>query len=499
MTELSDLGKPTDFWEYFKKISKIPHCSGKEEKVRVFIKNEAEKMGFETKTDKVGNLVVRIPSKSKEHIKIVLQSHMDMVCEKNEEIKHDFSKDPIKLEIIDINGDKWITAKGTTLGADNGAGIAYQLTLMKYIKNGKLNFGSLSIDLLFTVNEEMGLVGATQIDYDLINYGNYLINLDSEKDDRFTIGCAGGNSFTVEIKTKRIDVNQVNDYLTPIKISVTGLMGGHSGVDIHLGRANAVKIISRILWKLNEKYLFYLNSINGGKIANAIPREAWTTLYVKKEDLFEINAFIKDLASDIIKFFDDIEPNLLISFKELERITDTTGLIKENQDKLLNILYSIPNGPVSMHPKLKDLVRTSTNLASIQTRKNRIQFRISQRSLTSYGLRSIHEKFKALLKLAGSEIITKNYAEYPSWPPNFNSKISKISQKTYKDLFDEELIIQIIHAGLECAILKKHFPEMEMISIGPMIMFPHSPDERLNIKSIEKIWNFLIELLYNLI
>ena len=498
MTEkLRELSKPHEFWEYFEEISKIPRCSGKEERIREFVKNEAIKLGFETEIDKIKNIVVRIPSKSEQKLRIVLQCHLDMVCEKNEDIDHDFSKDPLKLKVIEINGEKWVTAEGTTLGADNGVGMAYILTIMKKIHNEELNLGSLDLDLLFTVNEEMALAGANQIDEKLIE-GKYLINLDSGEDDTFTIGCSGGNHFFVEFKTKREILEQGQENLIPIKVSVSGLIGGHSGVDIHLGRANSIKIVTQILWKLQDKHAIQINSIKGGKLSNAIPREAQTIFFIKDEDFSKVNAYVKDLTVEIKDLFGNIEPNMEILVKKLKDFTDNTGLTKESQEKLLNILYTLPNGPIFYYSRDKEIVHTSTNLASIQTRKNRIQSEFSQRSLNDYGLRVIYEKISCLVKLGGPEFRIKSYSEYPSWPPNYNSAILHISREVYQKLFKEEPLIKVIHAGLECAVLKRHFPEIEMIAIGPIMKFPHSPDERLNIKSVEKFWNFLIKLLLKL-
>ena len=272
MLNLKDLGQPSEFWDYFEKVSKIPRCSEHEEKIRMFIKEEAERLGFRSKSDSVGNLVVIVPAKSKQKSIGVLQCHMDMVCEKNESVTHDFSKDPLKLKVNEIENDKWLTAEGTTLGADNGVGICYILTLMKKIYKGELNFDSLGLNMLFTVDEEQGLRGAFKIEKEFLE-GDFLINLDSEEDNAVTIGCAGGLVHFVEIKRSTIELNQQNEEFIPIKIFISGLLGGHSGVDIHLGRGNALKIIGQLLWKLNIRYSFHICSIDGGNRTNAIPRE----------------------------------------------------------------------------------------------------------------------------------------------------------------------------------------------------------------------------------
>jgi dipeptidase D len=500
MENLKNLGEPLEFWQYFFQITKIPRCSTHEDQIREYIKKEAEKLGFQTEVDQIKNIVVRIPSKignKSGSIGVVLQSHMDMVCEKNEDVIHDFLKDPLKLKIVEIESERWLTAEGTTLGADNGVGIAYQLAIMKKIHDGSLNFDSIDLDLLFTVDEERALTGARQISKDLIK-GKYLLNLDSEEDDRFTIGCAGGRTFTVKIKKEITKKNDIDTDLTPIKISTAGLVGGHSGGDIHKGRGNALKIIAQILWKLNKKYKINISSLKGGNLSNAIPRECHAIISINKNQFTEIASYIKKLKLNVQKLYNEIEPNFKISFEKLDVFKDDLALTKEFQDKLLNLLYLMPNGPISLHPTSKGLVHTSSNLASIKTHDDFFEFQISQRSLAQYDKDVIHEKFTTLLKISGLEFNKVIDTEYPSWPPDFDSKITSISKSVYKELFDEEVIIQAIHAGLECSYFGHHFPEMEMISFGPDVLGGHSPDERLKIRSVEKIWKLLVTLLKNL-
>ncbi len=484
-----------EFWEYFKKITTIPRCSGNEDSIRDYIVKVAKSFNFKYKTDKVGNLLVEVPSKIgiSQEKKIVLQSHMDMVCEKNENVEHDFSKGPLQLGIVEIDGEKWLTAEGTTLGADNGVGIAYSLTLMRKIAMGELDFSPLSLDLLFTVDEETGLVGAFEIDDDLIS-GNSLINLDSEEDDTFTIGCAGGvsTSATISIKREKLDLDM------PLKLSVFGLLGGHSGVDIHRGRGNAIKIISTILWKVYELFPIYINLISGGNRSNAIPREAHSIFWVSDEDLSQVNNMVERLSIEIKSRFSKIEPNLAIKIEMLGDYSDKNVISVEIVDNLLNILHEMPNGPISMHPSIQGLVNTSTNLASIKTKEDLIVIETSQRSLVENSKVSISKEIEKLFNSAEMDIKVQHFGDYPGWDPDFNSRLLKISKETYKELFNEEVIVQAIHAGLECGILKKKFPDVEMVSVGPSIVGPHSPDERLKIKSVEKIWTFLIKLLKNL-
>jgi dipeptidase D len=493
LSKLIDLGQPIEFWEYFEQIVKIPRCSEHEEKVRAFIKEESERFGFETKVDGTGNLVVRIPANEKQKQKAVLQCHMDMVCEKNEGILHDFSKDPIKLKRVNIGNEKWISAEGTTLGADNGVGICYLLTLMQKIHNRELNFGALGFDLLFTVDEEMGLRGAFKIDSDLIN-GNFLINLDAEDEDAVIIGCAGGRVSFFQLKNESIEIKK-EENLIPVKIFISGLLGGHSGADIHLGRGNALKLIGQILWKINKKYEIRINSITGGNRTNVIPREVNAILFIKDEIFSSLEEFIKELFLEIKVKFDGIEPTFNISFEKLKNYNNTEVFRQKIQDKLLDIIYTIPNGPISMHPQIRGLVFTSSNLAVIKTGKEKIVIKVSQRSLSKYHKIAIWEKTKSLFELFDLELETIIDSDYPGWTPNFNSKILALTKDVYKELFNKEIEVKAIHAGLECGILKKKFPQMEMISIGPKNIGAHSPDERISVNSIEKIWNFLITLL----
>ena len=497
MKDLKMLGNSTEFWTYFYEISKIPRCSQREEKIREFVRNEASKFNYETKIDNIGNIVIKIPSK-RESIKknIVLQSHMDMVCEKNSDVEHDFSKDPLKLMTIQKEDEEWLTADGTTLGADNAVGMAYQLTIMKKIFEGSLNFGS-NLDLLFTIDEERGLSGASQMDKNLIS-GDYLINLDSEEDDEFTIGCAGGRVFSVVIE-KATEENLLDKNKIPIKILVSGLIGGHSGMDINKGRGNAVKILIEILWKVDSNFDISINSIEGGNLSNAITREAFAILHINESDKLKIERLIDEIGYHIKALYQGIEPDLTIKVEKLTEFEKNICFNRKFQHKLINLFNLIPTGPISIHPTSKDLVHTSLNFASIHTLEDKIEIKGSTRSLTEYDKDSLFERIKSLIKMTGLNFKIIIETVYPSWSPNFESEIVKTSKKVYKDLFNEEVRIKAIHAGLECAFFSHFYPEMQMISLGPDIVMGHSPDERLRINSVEKIWKFLIKFLEKLI
>ena len=497
MLKLRDLGNPSEFWEYFEQISKIPHCSGFEERIRNYIKNEAENFKFETKIDKVGNLLVKIPPKSNIKSTVILQSHLDMVCEKNEKTIHNFSKDPLKLKVIEKGGYKWVTADGTTLGADNSTGISSQLALMKKIYNGELDFNHLGLDLLFTLDEEIGMSGAYQIDEEIVN-GNQLINLDGIHDGVITIGSVGMIHSSFEIILERSNIKIEEDELDVVKIIITGLLGGHSGGDINRNRANAIKLIARILRKLNHKYSIYINSINGGKADNAIPREANSILYVKEKEVSEIINCINTLSTEIKKEFIGIENNIEISIQKLEDFKNNEVFSKEIQNKILNVLYLMPNGPISMHPDIENLVFTSSNLASILTKKNRMIIITSQRSFEEYSYEVVHEKIIALFLLAGLNFKFKKRGGVGSWNPDFSSNLLKVSKETYKKLFNEEIKVQVIHATLETGLFKLKFPKIDIISFSPKIEGAHSPNEQLNVMSVHKYWRFLLGVLKNL-
>ena len=495
---LKNLSKPNDFWEYIEAILKIPRCTKNEEEIRKFIKNECESLGYNTKTDDVGNLLAFPVSERKNSRKIVIfQSHMDMVCEKNKEITHDFLKDPINVETIDKDSERWLTAKGTTLGADNGVGIAYSLALLSTISKQQSNSDFPIVKFLFTVEEERGLTGAFKIEADFLE-GDYLINLDSEEDDTFTIGCAGGTRTHGKIPLNYIDINDISQKLVPIYLSMKGLKGGHSGTDIHKGRANSIKVISKILWKINYQYPIYISSLKGGNLPNAIPREAEAIFYVADRELTNIFDLLEQIKSEIELGISEIEPDMQININKVKPEKESKIYSKIITDKLLHILYVMPNGPISYHPKNRDLVYTSTNLASINIDSDTLTIVTSQRSLHEISRKIIQEKVEALFKLSDLDIDIEKVGDYPGWIPNFKSELLKIAKECYSNAFGQTPNIQTIHAGLETGILKEKVPNLEMISLGPTIIHPHSPDEMLRIKSIEKIWTLLIQLLKNI-
>ncbi len=497
MSNLKNLGDPTEFWEYFEKIIKIPRCSRQEEKIRDFVREEAQKLGFPNRIDNVGNLAIRVPSISDLKSRCVLQCHLDMVCEKNEDTLHDFLKDPLKLRVIEINNEKWLTAEGTTLGADNGTGICYILTLMKKIHNKELQFKSLGFDFLFTIREEYDMGGAKNIEKNLVD-GDFLINLDSGGENDITIGCVGGISIKAKIYKESINRDQIKENLIPIKFHCTGLKGGHSGEDCNKGRGNAIKILIQILWKLNKIYSFYLNSINGGGAANAIPREAKAIIFVKNEDFSAIKASSQEFFIEIKKQFEGVEIDMNLSIKNAEDLDEYEILTPTFQDKLFDVLYLIPSQVISMHPKIENLPFSSTNLGVLKRKIDYIKIRMLHRSFSSYYNEETCEKVFELLKMSGLKTERIIRSSYPPWTPNFNYKLLNITKTAYKDTFNKEPNIRAIHGGLEATILINKIPGIEAIAIGPTAKGLHSPDESLHIKSVERIWTFLINLLKKL-
>jgi dipeptidase D len=498
MIDINQLSKPKEFWKYFQKISEIPRCSGNEDQIRAYIKKEAEKFDFKTLIDEAGNLLVKIPSKNKNATKIILQSHFDMVCEKRSNAMHNFSKDPLKLKEIEENEQKWITAEGTSLGADNGVGLAYSLALMKFIYKNKLDFNNLDIRLLFTVNEEEGLIGAFQISPDILDV-DYLINLDCMDAQTIIIGSVGGMYSTIQIRVKRIPIDDLNTKLIPVKLSIKGLLGGHSGLDIDKGRANAIKLLARVLRIINKSFDIYMESISGGKNFNAIPREASATMYIEKENFIEIAYLLNQIQEDLKIEYDAVENQIKIVLEKLKKDEiSNTAIIKNIQEKILNVLFLLPHGPISKHPLLKDLVHTSTNLAAINTKKSKIKLEMLHRSFNLQCNSQTAEKISALLDLAELNVRIKNIGGYGVWEPNFDEKLLSIAKKVYEEINNKNPQIRAMHAGLECGAFKVKAPDLQMITVGPTIEECHSPDEKLNIPSVEKFWNFLITLLNQL-
>lgn len=474
--EVKDL-KPALIWQCFDEITKVPRPSRHEEQIRAFLLDFAAKHNIAVKTDKVGNVVMSKPATPgcENAPTVILQAHMDMVAEKNNDVQHDFMKDPIQTY---IDGD-WVKAKGTTLGADNGIGMA---ACMAALIDPDLVHGPL--ECLYTVNEEIGLEGAINLGEGMIT-GKILINLDSEDDGEIFVGCAGGIDTTAIFSYNR---SVTPEHFHFLKVSVSGLLGGHSGGDIHLGRANANKLIARFLWNLSQKHEIAVCEFDGGNLRNAIPREACALFGIHGEAKQTVVDALDQFANEISAEFAGIEPSVKFNIESVERpeycIDSDTSL------RLIRALYSAPHGVYSMSRDLPGLVETSTNLAAVKMEEgDKIKITTSQRSSVESRKFDIAGQVEAHFQLAGAKVSHSD--GYPGWAPNMKSPIMKIAAEAYEELFDVKPAIKAIHAGLECGLFLETHPELDMVSFGPTMTGVHSPDEQLNIPTVEKFWRHL--------
>jgi dipeptidase D len=482
MQEISQL-KPEKVWKHFQQLCKIPRPSKHEEKVIQYIKDFAIEHHLPYKIDRVGNIVVSKPAtKGKEgNNTIVLQSHVDMVPQKNSDIVHDFLKDPI---IPYIDGE-WIKAKGTTLGADNGIGVSIALSILE---SDELVHGPL--EALFTIDEETGMTGAFNLSEGFIN-GKMLINLDSEEYGDIYIGCAGGiNTIaTFEFTQEPVEKDHV-----AYRLSLVGLKGGHSGGDIHLGRANANKLLNRFLWNAEHFFDMRLCSIHGGDMRNAIPREAFATVTVPKIFNDDFLKSIKNFEQTYKEEYKGVEENISFTAEKID--TPPFCIDKTTTGNLLDSLYAIPNGVIRMIPEMPSVVETSTNLAIVQSNDRTIEVISLLRSSVDSAKSDLCNMIESIFDMAQAK--TNHEGDYPGWKPDFDSHLLKVTKDVYKQIHHEEPNIMVIHAGLECGIIGSIYPGMQMVSIGPTIVSPHSPDEKVNIKSVELFWNYLTKILEEL-
>lgn len=475
--------KPSVLWNHFEEICKRPHPSRKEEKVVDYIISFAKKNGLEYKRDEFGNIVIRKnATPGKEKVKsVVLQGHLDMVAEKNADVQHNFEKDPVQPY---IDGD-WVKAKGTTLGSDNGIGVAAALAVLE---SSDIEHGP--IEALFTLDEETGLNGAQALKPGFLN-SKILINLDSEEEGDLYIGCAGGQSTTARFlfKPSEIPANTV-----ALEIKITGLNGGHSGLDIHKGKGNAIKLMARLLHELNYKFSVRLVSVNGGSKHNAIPRECFSVIRVSKKNCENIFNHIKNFNKIVKSELSAVEPNLNVVVSEIKNRSKVID--KQTAVNLINALYGIQNGVIKMSADIEGLVETSSNLAVVNTKGKIIEVITSQRSSVESEKSDISNSIAAVFHLAKAEVQQKD--SYPGWKPDINSPILHLMKNVYKNLYGKEPHVKAIHAGLECGIIKEKFPDIDMISFGPTIIGAHSPDEKVQISTVEKFWNTLINVLKNI-
>ena len=475
--------KTREILDYFKHINSIPRCSKKEDALSTWLQSWAAKKQLPIKKDEAGNLVITLSaSKGYEQAPgIVFQGHMDMVCEKIPESDHDFTKDPIQLV---YDGD-WLGARETTLGADNGIAIAIGLALA-----ADPDIDHPQIELLLTVDEETGLNGAKKLPSGFIN-SKMLLNLDSETEGVFTVGCAGGRDTRVSCD---LSFSNLPDTFQPYQLKVHGLQGGHSGVDIVKQRANANKILARALYRLQSLADIRLLSFKGGTVHNAIPRDATATFACEQGAIKPLEQAVSEFEQTAKVEYEAAEKTLALSISPVTSDHfDPLALASEDAVKAINMILALPHGVAGMSAIFKDLVETSNNLATVEIKHNRLDILTSQRSSLLSRLEEITASINAAANLAGATAQTEN--EYPPWQPNMSSALLQRCQEIYQKLFKREPVIEIMHAGLECAIIGATYPDMDMISLGPTIQDPHSPSERLYIPSIRKVWDFLVALL----
>lgn len=475
--------KPQGVFHYFAEICKVPRPSKKEEKIIAYLQAFGKKHNLETLTDEVGNVLIKKPATpGMENRKtIVLQSHVDMVCEKNNDVQHDFLNDPIETE---IDGE-WLKAKGTTLGADNGIGVATELAILAddTIAHGPL-------ECLFTIDEETGLTGAFALKEGFMN-GDILLNLDSEDEGELFIGCAGGIDTVAQFAYQEVDVPA--GYFC-CKVQVKGLKGGHSGGDIHLGRGNANKILNRFLSQTLKKYDMYLCEIDGGNLRNAIAREAHAVIALPEANKHAVRADLNIFAAEVQAEYNVTDPDLqLLMESEAPR---AKAIDKDTTKRLLQAIYAVPHGVYAMSQDIPGLVETSTNMASVKMKPgNIIRIETSQRSSTASSKRDMNTMVRTVFEMAGAEVSSGE--GYPGWKPNPHSEILEIATASYKRLFGVDAKVKAIHAGLECGLFLDKYPTLDMISFGPTLQGVHSPDERMLIPTVQKFWDHLLDILKN--
>ena len=475
--------EPKVLWNKFADLNAVPRPSKKEERVIEFIKNFGNDLNLKTEVDSVGNVVIYKPATKgmESRKKIVLQAHLDMVHQKNNDTDFDFDSQGIDMY---VDGD-WVRAKGTTLGADNGLGVA---TMMAILESNTIEHPA--IEALFTIDEETGMTGAKGLSPDLLE-GDILLNLDTEEDDEIGIGCAGGVDITA---TKKYDEEKLPDTYRSYLVKVSGLMGGHSGMDIIKGLGNANKMMNRLLLNTSDNLKLRISEIDGGGLRNAIPRESEAIVAIPDTEEESFKKEIESRANDIKAEYASLEPNLSV---EIQKITTQNSIMDlKSQKEVLLALAGAHNGVYRMSPEIEGLVETSNNVANVTLKNGEIYIKCLTRSSVESSKNDLADSLKAVFELAGFEV--KLSGEYPGWAPNSDSAILKTLDEIYQRMNGEKADIAACHAGLECGIIGSHYPEMDMISFGPTIRGAHSPDERASIKSAQKYWKFLLEVLKNI-
>lgn len=474
---------PTAVWNHFYELTQIPRPSKHESRAIQYLKEFGENLGLVTIVDEVGNVIIRKPATPgmENRMGVILQGHIDMVPQKNSDKVHDFKTDPIEAY---IDGD-WVTANGTTLGADNGMGCAAAMAILEAtdIIHGPL-------EVLITMDEETGMTGANNLQPGILQ-GDILINLDSEDEGELYVGCAGGEDAVATFQYQEIDIPE---NMLAFEISVTGLKGGHSGLDINLGRGNANKIMNRILWEGFNNHGLILCSIEGGSLRNAIPRESFAIAVIPIDNEVAFLDAFANTTSQITTELKDTEATLYISIKKQKpplKMMNPSFL-----GAFFNAIYSCPNGVIRMTPGMADVPETSTNLAIVKSSDNQIKVANLMRSSVDSAKTDLGNMVRSVFELAGAEVEISG--GYPGWKPNFDSNILTTMKSVYQQMTGNVPHVKVIHAGLECGILGDSYPNWDMISFGPTIRFPHSPDEKVHIESVGKFFNWLKETLKNI-
>jgi dipeptidase D len=475
--------KPEPIWRYFAEISRIPRESKNERQISDYVVGVAKRLGLQVKQDAALNVVVKKPASAGREgaPSVCLQGHLDMVCEKNKGVEHDFQKDPIQL----VRQGNFLMADGTTLGADNGIAVATNLAIMedRSLEHGPLEF-------LFTVDEETGLTGAGFLKPGFVE-SRTLLNLDSEEEGEIFVGCSGGRDTS---GTWKVDFMRAPGGSVAARLKVQGLIGGHSGLEIDKGRGNSIKTLARVLHELHEIGA-RISHIEGGNKRNAIPREAEALLFVPKDKVRKAQAIAKKFHEMIGAELASVDPDLAITLDRVAGDVERQVIKKDQQGNIIKALVALPHGVIKMSADIPGLVETSTNVAVISTLKSKIMLETSQRSSVASEIDEIVQTVTTILELSGARVVQDS--GYPGWKPDLESPILQIAKSTYQQLYGKQPGVQAVHAGLECGIIGEKYPGMDMISFGPTLEGVHSPDEKMHIDSVQKFWDYLLAILKN--
>lgn len=477
--------EPKALWNNFYSLTQIPRPSGKKKEISDFLANYGRSLGLETIQDEIGNVIIRKPASPgmEGHPGVILQGHMDMVPQKNSDKVFDFEKDPICAYVED-NGE-WVTADGTTLGADNGIGVATAMTIL-----ADKEAVHPALEAFFTVDEETGMYGANDLKGGVLQ-GKTLLNLDSESEGELYIGCAGGVDTTAKFDFEPVEVEEGD---IALKVVLKGCKGGHSGCDIHLQRANAIKLLFRFLKTAVSEYEARLVCVQGGSLRNAIPREAECVITIPQEGYDDMQQLVDEYEDLFIREYDGIEENISLSMQEVE--CPKTEMPEDVQDFLIHAVCVCPHGVYRMIPEMPDIVETSNNLSTIAMNGNSVTVLCLTRSSVESRKEELKQMIQSAFSLAGADV--QFSGDYPGWKPNVHSHVLTLMQDIHKRLFGTTPRVVTIHAGLECGIIGRNYPGMDMISFGPTIEHPHSPDERVNIATVQRFYRFVLETLKEL-